>query len=79
MRCLVSWPAMNVAKSEIVLCAELTETIYPVLTGESGWDFSQRAYMETAMSACSGWSTGVTLAAAMVPMSLTPIASSGNS
>ena len=57
---------MNVARSEMIRWAELTDTLQS--PGAYGWDFSQRAYIETAMNALSGFPTGVTLAAAMVPM-----------
>ena len=70
---------MNADKSERIRCAEASA--YPTrhLLLVDGWGFNQRAYIETATNDASALSRGVTLAAAMVPMPLTPIASSPRS
>ncbi len=66
---------MNTDRSERTRCAEASERATLQLLLVDGWGFSRRAYIDTATQWSSSFSCGITFAAAMVPMPLTPIAS----
>ncbi len=62
---------MNVDRSDRILCADTSEAPIHELRVD-GWGFIHRAYRETAMNASEGALDSATLAAAMVPILLTP-------
>ena len=64
---------MNTDRSETILCADASGQIQPSLP-TVGWGCNQRAYIEIAMNGSTPF-TGITLAAARVPIPLTAISS----